>query len=113
MSLGDPDRLEQLAHHLEGHADQLRVAVTRLGRATAATRWHSPAAKEYRDRVEHLLGRLTRAAKALDHAAAVLRHHARNVRHMRHLLDAARKALGVGSVVGSFPPGVLERASPR
>lgn len=113
MTLGDPDRLEQLAHHLEGHADQLRAAAARLGRASAATRWHSPAATQYRVRVEHLLERITRSAHDVDHAAALLRHHARNVRRMRHLLDVARKVLGVGTVVGRFPPGMLKPAGSR
>ncbi|MGI8881918.1 MAG: WXG100 family type VII secretion target [Jatrophihabitans sp.] len=113
MTLGDPDRLEQVAHHLEGHADQLRVAASRLAQASAATRWHSPAATQYRARVEHLLDRVTRSAHDVDHAAAVLRHHARNVRRMRHVLDAARKALGVHKVVGRFPPGVLGPAGSR
>lgn len=84
--LPDPDEMYAIADRIAGHASAVRSLANQLGTAIAAADWHGIAADTFDLVAGDVLGSLRSAAARLDDAAAALRRHARNVRHVLDVL---------------------------
>ena len=90
---GDPDELERLADALVARAGQVRQHAADHQRQGYAARWVSSSADGYRDRVAGDTAACDRAASELEQAAAVLRKHAEQVRHVLALIGEFERAV--------------------
>ncbi len=79
---GDPDELERLADLLMARAGLVRQHAADHQRQGNTARWVSVSADAYRARVARDAAGCDRAASELEQAAAVLRKHAEQVRHV-------------------------------
>jgi hypothetical protein len=78
---GDPDELDRLAGRLRDNATRLRQGAADHQRRGEMSHWVSTAARECRNAIAQDRADVDRAADAIDHAAAVLREHAQQIRH--------------------------------
>jgi biotin carboxyl carrier protein len=77
--LPDPAALYATADRIARHAEELRARATRLVAAAAHARWHSPAARAFRQDVAGIAEQMRHAAGRVDDAADALRRHARRI----------------------------------
>jgi hypothetical protein len=83
---GDPDELERLADLLMARAGQVHQRAADHLRQGYTARWMSVSADAYRDRIARDTAGCDRVAAGLEQAAAVLRKHAEQVRHVLALI---------------------------
>lgn len=100
--LETPSGMRHIAAHIRSSADNVREHAHRLTTAAEATRWHSPAAAQFRDHIGELARQLLAAADRLDGAAHALERHAHHVDDVLSAPKRAGKALGgaIGRAVG-------------
>ncbi|GAB3450518.1 hypothetical protein GCM10027517_38120 [Phycicoccus ginsengisoli] len=95
----DSSRLRRLAATVRDEAERVRGGARRLA-GVGAVRWHSPAGRLFRDRVEERVHALRATAARLDHAADLVEAHARAVdRVVAELATAAGAAADVADHV--------------
>lgn len=78
MSLIEPDpgTLHRIAAQISEQAEAFRSAASRIAAATAAVRWHSPAARLFQHKSHLASARLRRCADRADDAAYLVHCHA-------------------------------------
>jgi hypothetical protein len=77
--LETPSDMHRIAGHLRSCAGDVRDHARRLALAAEATRWYSPAARQFREQVHDVARHMHAAAGRLDDAAGALDRHARRV----------------------------------
>ena len=92
--LETPSDMHRIAASIRSSADNVRDHARRLVSAAEATRWHSSAALEFRDRVGELARQLMAAADRLDRSAHALDRHARRVHDVVTAPVHVARALG-------------------